>query len=59
LSEASRIKEAYEKKAGKKVSKSTVYRMMKRHGYRKIVPYKRHKEGEAEEQGEFKKISKA
>jgi len=32
------IKAAYERKAGKTVPKSTVYRMLARHGWRKIVP---------------------
>jgi hypothetical protein len=33
--------------------------MLHRHDFRKIVPYQRHKEGDKEEQEEFKKTSKA
>ena len=58
LCEVSRIKLAYEKKLGKKVHRSVIYRMMKRHDYRKIVPYQRHKKGNKEEQESFKKTSK-
>jgi len=59
MCEASRIKIAYEEKVGKKVNDSTIYRMMARHNFRKIVPYQRHKKGNIEEQESFKKTSKA
>lgn len=49
------IKAAYEKKAGKPVPKSTVYRMLKRHGWRKIVPRPRHPKTDSAVQEEFKK----
>jgi len=51
------IKSAYEKKVGHEVAKSTIYRMLKRHGWRKIVPYKRHPKANKEEQEAFKKTS--
>lgn len=57
LIEASKIKEEYEKQLGKKVNKSVVYRMLERHGFRKIVPYKRHPKAKKEEQEAFKKTS--
>ena len=40
---ACRIKKAYEQKVGHEVSESTIYRMLDRHGFRKITPYRRHK----------------
>jgi len=58
LCEISRIKTAYEEKVGKRVDASTIYRVMARHDFRKIVPYQRHKKGDAAEQEEFKKTSK-
>lgn len=51
------IKAAYEKKAGKQVPKSTVYRMLARHGWRKIVPRPKHPKAEISAQEEFKKNS--
>jgi transposase len=57
VSEISRIKAEYEKTAGKKVDKTVIYRMLHRHGFRKIVPYQRHKKGDSAKQEEFKKTS--
>jgi transposase len=51
------IKTAYEKKAGKQVPKSTVYRMLARHGWRKIVPRPKHPKADTGTQEEFKKNS--
>jgi transposase len=58
VSEISRIKAEYENMAGKKVDKTVIYRMLHRHGFRKIVPYQRHKKGNPEKQESFKKTSK-
>jgi len=52
-----KIKSAYEKKVGKEVAESTIYRMLERHGFRKIVPYKRHPKVDKEAQDVFKKTS--
>ena len=57
LAVAGEIKRAYETKAGKKVAESTIYRLLDRHGFRKIVPYKRHKKADVGEQEAFKKTS--
>jgi transposase len=54
---AGKIKLAYEAKVGKEVAESTIYRMLDRHGFRKIVPYKRHPKANKEEQEAFKKTS--
>jgi transposase len=58
LVEISKLKIAYEKILGRKVNKTVIYRMLDRHGYRKIVPYKRHPKADIEEQSAFKKTSK-
>jgi len=57
LVEAGGIKKAYEEIVGKEVAKSTIYRLLDRHGFRQIVPYKRHKKADPEEQETFKKTS--
>jgi len=54
---ASPVKKAYEEKIGRSVPKSTIYRLLDRHGYRKITPYRRHKKANIEEQEAFKKTS--
>ena len=51
----SKIKKAYENKIGHEVPKSTIYRLLERHGWRRIVPYKRHPKANMEEQESFKK----
>lgn len=51
------IKAAYEKKVGKQVPKSTVYRMLARHGWRKIMPRPKHPKAEIGSQEAFKKNS--
>ena len=55
--EVSRVKAAYELKVGYKVPKSTVYRMLERHGWKKIAPRSRHPKADPEELEKFKKIS--
>ena len=49
------VKKAYENKVGNEVAESTIYRLLDRHGFRKIVPYKRHKKANHEVQESFKK----
>jgi len=51
----SEIKKAYEAKVGFEVHESTIYKILKKHGFRKIVPYKRHKKADVEAQEAFKK----
>jgi transposase len=53
--EVSQVKAAYEQAVGHKVPKSTVYRMLARHGWRKIAPRPRHPKSDAALQAEFKK----
>jgi len=54
---AGEIKKSYEAKIGKDVAESTIYRLLDRHGFRKIVPYKRHMKANKDEQDAFKKTS--
>ena len=52
-----KIKKGYEEKIGKKVFDSTIYRLLNRHGFRRIVPYRRHKKADKQQQEDFKKTS--
>jgi len=49
------IKLAYEGKVGGKVPKSTIYRMLARHGWRKVSPRPHHPQADLIKQEEFKK----
>ena len=51
------IRAAYEAKVGHAVPKSTVYRMLERHGWRKIAPRPRHPKSDPVAQAAFKKTS--
>jgi transposase len=54
----SEIKSKYEELVGHPVHKSTVYRMLKRHGWRKIAPRPRHPKMDQDKQEAFKKNSR-
>lgn len=54
---AAQIKQALEQRLGRSVHKTTVYRMLNRHGWRKIVPRPVHVESRKQEQEAFKKTS--
>lgn len=49
------IKRAYEAEIGRKVAKTTIYRMLDRHGWRKIMPRPRHTKSNPEAQEGLKK----
>jgi transposase len=49
------VKTAYEEAVGRAVPKSTVYRMLARHGWRKIAPRPRHPKADLEDLEAFKK----
>lgn len=51
----SEIKNKYEKIIGKKVSKTTIYRLLERQGWRKISPRKHHPKMDETKQEDFKK----
>lgn len=52
------IRQEYEKRLGHQVSTSTVYRLLARHGWRKITPRSRHPKQDPAAQAAFKKRSK-
>ena len=49
------IQQAYQERTGKAVARSTVYRLLERHGWRKIVPRPRHPKADVAAQPAFKK----
>lgn len=49
------VKKAFEAKVGDRVSKTTIYRMLARHGWRKVAPRRKHPGADPEEQEAFKK----
>jgi transposase len=53
----SEVKRAYEKAVGRTVPKSTIYRMLARHGWRKIAPRPHHPKADVLLQEEFRKYS--
>jgi transposase len=55
--EVGRIKAAYEEAVGRVVPKSTVYRMLARHGWRKLAPRPKHPKTDFAVQAEWKKNS--
>ena len=52
---ANEVKTAYEERVGHVVPKSTVYRMLARHGWRKIAPRRKHPNADEDKQEAFKK----
>ena len=58
LLEVSRVKQAYEQAVGHVVPKSTVYRMLARHGWRKLAARPRHPQADEARQQAFKKTSR-
>ena len=55
---AKEIKEEYEKEVKKVVNKSVIYRLLKRHGWRKISPRPQHSKANKQAQITFKKTLK-
>ena len=51
------IQRAYEDQSGKAVSPSTIYRLLDRHGWRKVVPRPRHPKADVAAQTAFKKTA--
>lgn len=51
------IRKAYEERTGRLVAPSTVYRLLDRHGWRKVVPRPRHPKADVAAQAAFKKTS--
>ena len=53
------IKRAYEARVGRKVPKSTLYRLLDRHGWRKLAPRPFHPKADPAAQEAFKKTSRS
>ncbi len=51
------IQQAYEEQTGRQVAPSTVYRLLDRHGWRKVVPRPKHPKADEVAQAAFKKTS--
>lgn len=51
------IQQAYEQQTGRQVAPSTVYRLLDRHGWRKLAPRPRHPKADVAAQAAFKKTS--
>jgi transposase len=49
------IQRAYQNRSGKAVARSTIYRLLERHGWRKVVPRPRHPKADVAAQAAFKK----
>ena len=59
IATAGEIQRAYEQRVGHPVHQSTVYRLLERHGWRKLLPRPRHPQADPEEQERFKKTLRA
>ena len=55
LATTSEIQQAFETRVGCEVEESTIYRLLHRHGWRKLVPRPRHPRASKEAQEQFKK----
>jgi transposase len=55
IATAGEIKRAFEAHIGQEVDESTIYRLLKRHGWRKPMPRPVHPQADQEAQAEFKK----
>lgn len=55
--EVARVRSAYEQRVGRPVAQSTIYRMLNRHGWRKVVPRPRHPKADVAAQAAFKKTA--
>lgn len=56
LTTAKEIHQQYEKHIGHTVHETTIYRLLERHGWRKILPRSRHPKADIQAQETFKKI---
>lgn len=51
------IQQAYRERSGRQVARSTIYRLLERHGWRKVVPRPRHPKADVAVQAAFKKTA--
>src|SRR5437868_5596833 len=55
IATAAQIQQAFEAQVGHEVHSNSIYRLLHRHGWRKLAPRSRHPKANAEEQEAFKK----
>ncbi len=55
--QVAQVRHAYEQRVGRAVAASTVYRLLDRHGWRKVVPRPRHPKADVAAQVAFKKTA--
>jgi transposase len=55
IATVTQIQHAYEAKVGHSVDESTIYRLLHRHGWRKLMPRPRHPQADPQVQEQFKK----
>jgi transposase len=55
IATSAQIQCAFEAKVGHEVDESTIYRLLNRHGWRKLMPRPRHPQADPQEQAQFKK----
>lgn len=55
IATVAQIQRVYEAKVGHEVDESTIYRLLNRHGWRKLMPRPRHPQADPQEQEQFKK----
>lgn len=58
IATVAQIQWGYEAKVGHEVDDSTIYRLLNRHGWRKLMPRPRHPQANPQEQEQFKKTLK-
>jgi len=58
IATVAQIQRAYEAKVGHEVDDSTIYRLLARHGWRKLMPRPRHPQADPQAQEQFKKTLK-
>jgi len=59
IATAAQIKQAFEAQVGQEVAETTIYRLLDRHDWRKLVPRPVHPKADQEEQATFKKTSRS
>ena len=55
--QVAQVRSAYEQRVGQPVAASTIYRLLDRHGWRKVVPRPRHPKADVAAQAAFKKTA--
>ena len=58
IATVAQIQRAFEAKIGHEVDDSTIYRLLARHGWRKLMPRPRHPQADLQAQEQFKKTLK-